>query len=65
MHLTQGVTLLASTTEIQLVLASQCAVGETVWSAKASVYILIKLFSLTDLYIHLIYPSMESNYISG
>ena len=36
MRLTLGVALLASTTEIQLVLYSQFTVGAPVWSAKAS-----------------------------
>ena len=58
MCLTLGVTLLASTTEIQLVLSSQYTVVAPVWSAKASMYLLIALILLTSLYMHLIYPSM-------
>ena len=34
-----GVTILVSTTEIQLVLSSQCTVGAPVYSAKASMYL--------------------------
>ena len=36
MYLNLWVTLLASTTEIQLVLSSQCTFGVPVWSAKDS-----------------------------
>ena len=41
MCLTLGATLLASTTDIQLVLYSQCTVGGPVWSAKAYMYLRI------------------------
>ena len=56
MCLTLGVTILSSTTEIRLVLYSQCYVGAPVWSAKASMYLRITLVFLTALYIHIIYP---------
>ena len=65
MCLTIGVTLLASTTEIQLVLSSQFTVGAPVWSAKASMYLRITLVLLTALYMHLISLSVESDYIAG
>ena len=60
MCLTLCVTILASTTEIKLVLYSQCTVVAPVWSAKASIYLQINLVFLTALYIHIIYPSVES-----
>ena len=56
MCLTLGVTILASKIEIQLVLSYQCNVGESVWSAKVSMYLRITLVLLTDLYMHIIYP---------
>ena len=65
MCLTLGVTILASTAEIQLWLSSQCTVGAPVWIAKASMYLRIALVFFTDLYMHIIYPSVESDYISG
>ena len=65
MCLTIGVTLLASTAEIQLVLSYQCTVGAPVWSAKALMYLRTTLVLLTDLYLHLIYPSADSDAISG
>ena len=65
MCLTLGLTPLSSTTEIQLVLAYQCTVGAPVWSARASMYIRITLVLLTDLYMHLIYPSLDSESISS
>ena len=43
MCLTLGVTILYSTTEIQLVLSSQCYVGAPVWGDKASMYLGINL----------------------
>ena len=64
MYLTLGVTHLASTTEIQFVLSSQYNVGATVWSAKASMHLRITLVLLTDLYMHLISTSVESDAIS-
>ena len=60
MCLTLGVTILASTTEIQLVVYSQCTLGAPVWSAKYSMYIQINLVLFTALYMHLISPSVES-----
>ena len=54
MCLTLGVTLLASTTEIKLVLSSQCTVCAPVRSAKASMYLRITLVLFTALYMHLI-----------
>ena len=53
MCLNLGVTILASTTEIQLVLSSQCTVGACVYSAKASMYLRITLVFFTALYMHL------------
>ena len=41
MCLNLGVTVLASTTEIQLVLSSQCTICSPKWSAKDSMYLLI------------------------
>ena len=55
-----GVTILATKTEIQLVLSSQFTIGAPVWSAKASMYLRIALVLLTALYKHLISPSVES-----
>ena len=65
MRLTLGVTLLASTKEIQLVLYYQCTVGAPVWSANVSMYLRINLFFLTALYMHIISPSVESEAIYG
>ena len=65
MCLTLGVTILSSTTETKLVLSSQCTVGAPVWSAKSSMYLRITLVFLTALYMHLIYPSVESDAIAG
>ena len=59
------VTILASTTEILLVMFYRCTVGESVWSAKAYIYIWIDLFLLTALYSHLIFPLVESEGTSG
>ena len=39
-------------------------VGAPVWSSKASMYLRITLVFLTDLYMHLIFPSVESEAIS-
>ena len=58
--LTLGVTILDSTTEIKIVLYYQCTVVVPVWSDKASVYLHITLVLLTALYMHLIYPAVES-----
>ena len=63
--LTLVVTLLYQTTEIKLVFYSQCTVGATVWSARASMYLCITLVLLTDFYTHLIYQSVESEVIAG
>ena len=60
MCLTLGVTILASTKEIQLVVSSQCNVGAPVRIAKDYIYLRITLVFLTYLYMHLIYPSVES-----
>ena len=65
MCLTIGVTIFASTTEIKLYLSSQCTIGAPVWSAKDSMYLRITLVFFTDFYMHLIYPSLESDAISG
>ena len=65
MCLTLGETILASTTDIQIVLSSKCNVGSPVWSAKASMYLRITLVFLTAFYMHLISTSVESNAIAG
>ena len=65
MCLTPGVSILASTTEIQLALSSQYTVGKTVHSARTSMYLRITLVLLTDLYMHLIYTSAEPEAIAG
>ena len=49
MLLTLGVTILYLTTDIQIVLSSQCTLGVTLWSAKASMYVQITLFLFTNL----------------
>ena len=64
MCLTPGVTILASTTERQLVLSYQWTVGAPVWSAKASIYLWITLVLFTAVYMHLISPSLESDAIA-
>ena len=53
--LTLGVTILASITEIQVVLSSELTVGAPVWSAKAYIYTWMTLFFLTYLYMHLFF----------
>ena len=65
MCLTLGVTILDSKIEIQLVLSSQCTVGALVWRAKASMYLRTALVLLISLYMHLIYPSVDSEAIVG
>ena len=60
MCLNLGGNILASTTEIKLVVSSHCNAGEPVWISKASMYLQIALFFLTALQIHLIYPPVES-----
>ena len=58
MCITLGVAILSSTTEIQLVLSSQCTVCAPVWSDKSSMYLRITFILLTVLYMNLIYPSV-------
>ena len=65
MCLTLGVTLLASTTDIQLVLYSKCTIGASVWSDNYPMYLRITFVLLTYLYMHLIYPSVNSDAIAG
>ena len=65
MCLTIGVTILASTSEIQLVLSSQYTIGYPVWSAKASMYLRIISVFLKSLYIYINNPSVDSDAISG
>ena len=65
MCLNLGVTILASTLEIQIVLYSQCTVGAPVWSVRDSMYLRINLVLLSALYMNLIYPSVESEDIAG
>ena len=57
--------LLYSTTEIKIVLSSQCTIGAPVWSSKDSIYLNIALFFLEDLYMHLISPPEDSESITG
>ena len=45
MCLNLGVTILASTIQIQLVLSYQCTVGAPVWSARYFLYLQITFFS--------------------
>ena len=65
MCLTLEGNLLASPTEIQLVLSSKCNVGAPVWSAKAYIYLQIIFVLLTSLYMHIIYTSVDSDSIYG
>ena len=65
MFLNLVVTILVLTIEIKLVLSYQYNVGAPVWSAKDSMYLRINLVFFTDLYMHLIYPSVESDAIAG
>ena len=65
MCLTIVVTILASTTEIKLVLSYQCTFVAPVWIAKAYMYLRVNLFFLAALYMHLISPPMESDAIYG
>ena len=65
MCLTLGVSILASTTEIQILLSSQCTVHESVWSAKATMQCQISVVFLIALYMYLIYPSVESEATAG
>ena len=63
--LTLGVNIPASTTEIQPVLSSQCTVGAPLWITKDSMYLCTALVFLTELYMHLISPSVESGAQAG
>ena len=63
--LTIGVNILASTTEIQLVLSSQYNVGATVWRDKDYMYLRINFVFFTDLYMNIISSSVKSDDISG
>ena len=65
MCLTIGVTLLDSTTEIQLVLSSQFIGFAPVYSARASMYLRMTLVFLTALYMHIISLSVDSEAIAG
>ena len=65
MYLTLGVNILASTTEINILLSSQYNVGAPMWRANASMYTRITLVLLTAFYMHLIYPSVESEAVAG
>ena len=56
MPLTLGVIILASTTEIQLVLYLKYTVGAPVWSAKDYMHLRIALVLLTELCMHIIIP---------
>ena len=57
--------ILYSTTEIQLVLSYQFTVGAPVWIFKASIYLQIDLVFLTEFYMHIISPSVESEATVG
>ena len=65
MCLNIGVTILASTKEIQLVLSSQCTIGAAVWGDKAYMYLRKTLVFLTAFYMHILFPSVESEAIHG
>ena len=65
MCLTLEVNLLSSTTDIQLVLSSQCNVSAPVWNYKASMYLWITLVLLTSLYMHLISLLVGLDAIAG
>ena len=56
--LTLVVTILVSTTEIQLMLSSQCTFGAPVLIDKAFLYIWVALVSFTAFYMHLISSSV-------
>ena len=62
MCLTLVVTILASTTEIQLVLSYQYTFGVPVCIDKASMYLRITLVFLTALYMHIKSPSVDTGY---
>ena len=55
MCLTLGVTILYSTTYIQLVLSSQCSGGAPFWSAKDSIYLLVALVLFIALYMYIFF----------
>ena len=63
-YLTLGVTTLASTTEMQLVLSYQCTFGAPVWIDKTSMYLQTALVFLTALYMRLISPSVNSEAVA-
>ena len=65
MWLNLGVTLLASKTEIKPVLSYQCTVGAPVWITKDFMYRHIDLVLLKFLYMHLLYPPVESEATAG
>ena len=65
MCLTIRLTILASSTEIKLMLYSQFTVSALMWSAKAYIYLRISLVLLTVLCMYIIYPSVESEDMSG
>ena len=50
---------------MQLVLSYQCTVGAPLWSAKDFIYIWMALVLLIYLYMHIIYPPMESEATAG
>ena len=56
MSLILGVTLLASTTEIQIMLSSLCILGSPVWSDKTSMYLEITSVSLAAFYVYILSP---------
>ena len=62
---TLGVTIFDSTKETQRLLSPQCTIGAPVWIAGDSIYLQITLVLLKALYMHLIYPSLESEAIAG
>ena len=65
MRLTLGVNTLVLATEIKIVLYYLYNVGAPVWSAKASMCCQISLVFFTALYMHLIYPSVDSKTRTG
>ena len=65
MCLTLGATLLAPTTEPQLVLYSKCPVVAPVRSDIYYMYLWINLVLLTELYMHPIHLPVGSEAISG
>ena len=65
MSLTLGVNILASTTEIQLMLSSQLTDGAPVCSAKVYMYLRIALVFLKSLNMNIIYTPLDSEYTAG